>query len=241
MKHKQNRRDFIKESGLVLGVTAIGTTALANVNTEAGKLIQQVKGGEKEVSPAEDLMREHGVLKRVLLIYQEVIDRVQMKSSFQPDAIFESATIIRNFIENYHEKLEENFLFPRFKKANTLVELVDVLLVQHQSGRVLTDKIMNLTKSKLTNEDDKKLLGDFLNSFIRMYSPHEAREDTVLFPAFRKLVTQNEYDSLGEDFEDKEHELFGEDGFESMVDKVANLEKRLGIYDLSKFTPKGLQ
>ena len=70
-----------------------------------------------------------------------------------------------------------------------------------------------------------------------MYSPHEAREDTVLFPAFKKIVSGNEYDSLGEEFEDKEHELFGQDGFEMMVNKVAGIEKRVGIYDLSKFTP----
>ena len=71
-----------------------------------------------------------------------------------------------------------------------------------------------------------------------MYSPHEAREDTVLFPAFRKIVNVNEYDALGEEFEDKEHELFGADGFEKMVDRVAGIEKKLGIYDLAQFTPK---
>lgn len=54
MKLNQKRRDFIKKSGLVLGITAIGTTALANVNSKAGKLIHQI-GGEEEVSPAEDL------------------------------------------------------------------------------------------------------------------------------------------------------------------------------------------
>jgi hypothetical protein len=31
---------------------------------------------EEEVAPPEDLMREHGVLKRVLLVYREVIRRV---------------------------------------------------------------------------------------------------------------------------------------------------------------------
>lgn len=70
-----------------------------------------------------------------------------------------------------------------------------------------------------------------------MYRPHEAREDTVLFPAMRKIVSEDEYFALGEDFEDREHELFGEDGFETMVEKVANIEKQLGIYDLSRFTP----
>ena len=32
--------------------------------------------------------------------------------------------------------------------------------------------------------------------------------------------------------------MFGEDGFEKMVDRVASIEKSLGIYDLAQFTPK---
>ena len=58
------------------------------------------------------------------------------------------------------------------------------------------------------------------------------------FPAFRTLVSKQEYGALGEDFERKEHELFGEDGFEKMVDRVAAIEKELGVYDLSQFTPR---
>lgn len=71
-----------------------------------------------------------------------------------------------------------------------------------------------------------------------MYEPHETREDTVLFPAFKEIVSKNEYDSLGEDFEKKEHQLFGEGGFEKKVEEVAGIEKSLGIYDLAQFTPK---
>jgi hypothetical protein len=71
-----------------------------------------------------------------------------------------------------------------------------------------------------------------------MYNPHEAREDTVRFPAFRKIVSKHEYDSLGKDFENKEHQTFGDEGFEKMVDRVAGIGKALGIYDLAQFTPK---
>jgi hypothetical protein len=70
-----------------------------------------------------------------------------------------------------------------------------------------------------------------------MYRPHAAREDTVLFPAFRRIATPHEYDSLGEQFEDQEHQLFGEDGFEKIVDEVASLEEKMGIEDLAQFTP----
>lgn len=202
--------------------------------------VEEEKGGDEEgVSPPEDLMREHGVLKRVLLVYGEVIRRIEGKRDLPPEAIADSAKIIRNFIEDYHEKLEEDFLFPRFKKAGKLVDLVDVLSRQHQAGRKVTDITMQLaTNQALKNADDRRRLVDSLGQFIRMYNPHEAREDTVLFPAFRKIVSKNEYDSLGEDFEKKEHELFGEDGFEKIVDKVAQIEKKLGIYELAQFTPK---
>jgi hemerythrin-like domain-containing protein len=194
---------------------------------------------EEEVSPAEDLMREHGVLKRVLLVYDEAIRRLDSSKELPPEALADAARIIRSFIEDYHEKLEEDFLFPRFRKANTLTDLVDVLQAQHQAGRRLTDTTSRLaTAQALRSDGDRKLLAGSLRSFVRMYAPHEAREDTVLFPALHKIVSENEYDALGEEFEKKEHQLFGTDGFEKMVDRVAGIEKTLGIYDLAQFTPK---
>ena len=71
-----------------------------------------------------------------------------------------------------------------------------------------------------------------------MYRPHEAREDTILFPAFRKIVSKHEYGSLGEEFEKNEQRLFGKDGFETMVNKVAEIEKSFGKYELALFTPQ---
>jgi len=193
----------------------------------------------EEVSPAEDLMREHGVLKRVLLVYGEAIRRIDAREELPPDAVADGATIIRTFIEDYHEKLEEDYLFPRFEKAGRLTDLTAVLRAQHQAGRRLTDRVRQLsTLQALRSPESARTLRDRLQAFTRMYEPHEAREDTVLFPAFRTIVSTQEYGALGEDFEKREHQLFGEDGFERMVDRVAAIEKRLGIYELGQFTPK---
>lgn len=179
------------------------------------------------------------MLKRILLIYSEALRRIDADEDLPPEGLADSANIIRQFVEDYHEKLEEDFLFPRFKKANKLVELIDVLLQQHQAGRRLTDMIMHLANNQaLKNDDDRRDLADSMHQFIRMYNPHEAREDTVLFPAFHRIVSAHEFDSLGEDFEKKEDELFGEDGFFKVVDHVSEIEKKLGIYDLAQFTPK---
>jgi hemerythrin-like domain-containing protein len=184
-------------------------------------------------------MREHGVLKRVLLIYGEVGRRLDAREDFPPEALADAAGIIRRFIEDYHEKLEEDFLFPRFEKAKKHEDLTRVLREQHQAGRRVTDVTLALAKaSALKKDSQRKQLGVSLRQFIRMYEPHEAREDTVLFPALHKIVTPHEFGALGEDFEKKEHQLVGEDGFEQMVDKVASIEKKLGIYDLGQFTPQ---
>ena len=114
-----------------------------------------------------------------------------------------------------------------------------VLRTQHQAGRRVTDITLRFANlQSLKNESERARLITSMQQFIRMYNPHEAREDTVLFPAFRKIVSPHEFDSLGEDFEKKEDELFGEDGFEKVVDKVAGIEKRFGIYDLAQFTPR---
>ena len=234
--NEQTRRAFIR-AGLIAGASAFGGAKLFGTTEE--KQSEEGKHMEPEVGPAEDLMREHGILKRVLLVYGEGIRRIETDQELPPETIMDSAKIIRSFIEDYHEKLEEDFLFPRFRKAGKLVDLVEVLLQQHQGGRKLTDISMRFaTNQALKNADDRRKLADSLRQFVRMYSPHEAREDTVLFPEFRKIVSRHEYDSLGEDFEKKEHELFGEDGFEKMVDKVSGIEKKLGIYELSQFTPK---
>jgi len=180
-------------------------------------------------------MREHGLLNRVLLIYDDHLRMLAAKRPFDGSVLVSAADIIRHFVEEYHEKLEEEFLFPRFRKAGKLVSLVDTLEAQHKAGRELTAKIRDLAAVatlKYVSTDSEKL-ADTLREFLRMYRPHEAREDTVLFPAFRSIVSAHEYDALGDDFEKKEDELFGE-----VVDQVAQLEKKLGIYELAQFNPK---
>jgi hemerythrin-like domain-containing protein len=229
-----NRRRFLRLTA------AAGAGALVGGAASAGAVPpEKAADTEEDVSPAEDLMREHGILKRVLLVYGEAIRRIDARTDLPPEPVAESAKIIHDFIEEYHEKLEEDQLFPRFRKANRLVDLVDVLDAQHKAGRKLTAQISRLaTLKSLRDPAESRPLRDAMGQFIRMYAPHEAREDTVLFPAFRRIVSGSEYDALGDEFEKKEHQLFGEDGFEKMVDRIASIEKTLGIYDLSQFTPK---
>jgi hemerythrin-like domain-containing protein len=194
------------------------------------------EGGEEEskVTPAEDLMREHAVLSRLLLIYETGLP-AGPGSGPPLKEIGDAARLVRTFIEEYHEKLEEDYLFPRFEKAGKLVELVKILRRQHEAGRRLTDAVLEVTGG--TGGSDTARLERSLRAFIRMYRPHAARESTVLFPQLQTVVSPREYDQMGEAFEDIEHQKFGPEGFEGIVANVADVEKRLRLYDLAAFTP----
>lgn len=191
------------------------------------------------LSPNEDLMQEHALLSRVLLIYEEIARRLERGDVPDPDVLGRAAGTIRHFIEEYHEKDEEEHVFPRFGKTGPLADLVSVLLEQHRAGRVLTGRIIERANAAAMNEpgERQKLLDD-IRAFIGMYRPHASREGSVLFPAFRGLLPAKEFLDLGDEFEAKEHEVLGTEGFEGQVVLVAGLEKRLGMGDLSRYTPK---
>jgi hemerythrin-like domain-containing protein len=187
-----------------------------------------------EVTPTEDLMREHGVLNRVLLVYEASLQKFARGEDFDVSVLSRAAGIVHGFIEDYHERNEEQQLFPRFRKAGQMVEIVNVLYQQHQAGRRLTDMILALApESQVPGESRNRVVAGVQN-FVAMYRPHE---DTELFPKLRSIVSAREFDAMAEDFERDERRKFGEDGFERYVALVTALEQALGINDLARYTP----
>jgi len=239
-----HRRSFLHSTGKLAAAAVALPTALLAQNNAARQQHDQAEN----VSANERLMREHGILQRVVVMYGEVIRRIDAREEFPLKTVTDSALIIRNFVEDSHQKLEEDYLFPLFRKyyrrqdvlrlyAQKLLDLVDILHDQHQAERRLTDRILSALQSLKTHDDRQKLAHD-LRAFIHMVTPHAAREDTVLFPALRVIVTRQEFDSLGEKFDEIEHKTFGGYGFDIYLDQVTAFEKYLGVYDLAQFTPR---
>lgn len=220
MPMQRDRRTFLVSTGTGALIAACGGARPATGAKSEGE--------EEEVTPSEDLMREHGVLRRVANLYDDAAQRLLEKRDVPLDALASAASLVQRFIESYHEKMEEELIFPRFEKAGRLAEMTAVLRRQHVAGRELTSQIISFAKSSPA-EAERAQLATVLRHFDRLYRAHAAREDTVLFPALRELVGGKAYAELGEQMEDKEHEMLGEGGFEHAVDEVAKLETAFGF------------
>jgi hemerythrin-like domain-containing protein len=243
----------IKRRQLLTGISIAGAGVLvnacrSNTQTRTGGATNDENKNEApapgeaepiEVTAAEDLMREHGILRRALLVYQESAVRLrQDPASVPPDALEKTANLFRVFGEEYHEKqLEETFIFPALKKTpNAATPYVDILLAQHVRGREITSYLLSISQADKIASNSVEPLAKALESFVRMYEHHAAIEDTVVFPAWKAAVGGNELDALGEKFEEIEHQQFGSDGFETALKRMEEIEQSLGLSNLDMFT-----
>src|SRR5436305_5403957 len=153
-----NRRELLAGSGILI----VGQDERNKIDPEKG------------VTAPEDLMKEHGVLNRCLLIYEEGMRRIQARQEVAPEVFLHTAELVRTFVEEYHEKNEEKYIFPEFEKARKLVDLVATLKTQHLAGRRVTAEILRLSQPALFRvEANRGQLVAACQSFLRMYRPHE--------------------------------------------------------------------
>ncbi|HEV2837564.1 MAG TPA: hemerythrin domain-containing protein [Pyrinomonadaceae bacterium] len=223
---------------LLISCKASPTKPAAATNDEA----KEPAPGEAvpvEVSAAEDLMREHGILRRALLVYQELTVRLRQDAATVPlEAIEKTAQLFRVFGEDYHEKrLEEAFIIPVVRKVQgPVAAYADVLLAQHERGREITDYLLSVSKADRLATNHVEGVTKAFESFVRMYEHHAAIEDTTVFPAWKAATGDQEYDELGEKFEDIENEQFGSDGFETALKRMEDIEASVGLNKLDLFT-----
>jgi hemerythrin-like domain-containing protein len=194
---------------------------------------------EIEVPAAEDLMREHGILRRALLVYAETASRLSHGNGNVPlDELGRTATLFRSFGEDYHERsLEEKHVFPPLIRAGGQhATLARTLTAQHERGRQITQYVEAVAKKGRIAAGDSPQLASTLLGFVRMYEHHAAIEDTIIFPAWKHAITPAEYEERTEQFEDLEHKMFGKDGFEDALKKIAAIEQAFGLGDLNALT-----
>ena len=214
MKNQLSRRDVLHKGSFVVSAAAVGLGG-PSVWAEANK--------EPEVSATEDLMREHGVIRRALLVYTELAQSLRKSPDrVNAAALHKTAQLFRTFGEDYHERmLEEKHIFPIVRKMKgEAAKYPDILVEQHQRGREITEYTLAVTAGSKISVQHGEGLATALEGLVLMYENHAAREDTIVFPAWKKNFSNKQLDELSEQFEDIEHKMFGKDGFEDAEKSV---------------------
>lgn len=215
----------------------IGAGATAGLIAALPALAQADAAKKAALPASERLMRDNALTSRVLLLYAAAERRLGQGEDLKSGIFLQSAEVMRDLVHGYHEKVEEDDVFPVFTKAGRMIDLVTAFQSQHAAGRQLTDKILAAAPG-IANSDQRKALTDAMHATVTLYGPCIAREGTDLLPTLRSLMTPTEFDALAQTLEKAKSEKLGAEGFEKAAKKIAAIEKKLGTHDLSQFAPK---
>jgi hemerythrin-like domain-containing protein len=187
-------------------------------------------------TPNEDLMQEHGLVGRVMLVYSRATQLLGSGQSLDPQLISSAAQIVMKVIHAHHELEEEQLVFPVMEKQPEYSNLVAVLRGQHNSARTLTTNIVNVSRPNLMKDPQQvRELTRLMQNFVNMYLPHGDFEDTVIYPTFRQSVGADRYAELGAQFEKNERQMGGDEAFRKHAIEVGRIERALGI-ELADYT-----
>jgi hemerythrin-like domain-containing protein len=195
--------------------------------------------GTEDVSATEDLMREHGVLRRLLIVCRESAAMLRSNATgLDARALAAAADLFKTFGEDYHERqLEEQHIFPAVQRAGgDAAALIAPLLTQHRRGREITSYVKSTCASGRVATAQVEPLARTLEDFARMYEVHAAYEDTIVFQTWKASLSASQLREMGDQFEDIERAQFHGDGFDMAADQILRIEQRLGLHDLGRYT-----
>jgi hemerythrin-like domain-containing protein len=215
--------------------------------TFLGNLVQVTRPGPPgkfgeelpSISPTEILSREHAIMERLMIVLESSIARIADGEEIDLFPVNHAAITIKEFGADHHMVDEEQFIFPKLREAGTMDRLVDTLELQHDKGREIIGRIIDLTRAG--HIDDLGRLNELASlcmSFVIMYRPHAAWEETVVFPALYDIATENYIDNINLRMHDEERAIMSDPGLRRLMDNLRKIEKEAGTSELERFTPQ---
>lgn len=174
----------------------------------------------------EILDHEHRLTEKVLAVLQKETEDLA-RGQGNPDLVKQALDFFGVFTDRCHHHKEEDVLFPLLEKRGIPGRggPVGVMLQEHEQGR----KYMADMRLALDNKDWDKLAAT-ARSYVDLLKGHIWKEDDVLYPAGRKVLSAQDAQELVEQFA-KVEEQVGEGVHERYSALAAELEKKSGAVE----------
>jgi len=178
----------------------------------------------------EQLMDDHNMTEKVFAAIEKVFSE-----SESPSLAFLKAclTYLVDYVENCHNKKEENFLFPMLEKAGIprFGGPLGVMLMEHKQQTELIQKI----KEKYEHLPSPQAFVDFkelLTDYISLCKNHYWKENDILFPMGLKVLTPEDEGEVMKGIAETEA-MLGDGGRERYYALAINIAKEAEVKDLS--------
>jgi len=154
--------------------------------------------GPKVLDPIKVLIREHNEGLQHLVVLENAAESIKL-NGFSPEAFEQIAETIRwlNTEVRRHTQIEEKFLFPLIERH--MGSLAEQVRGEHRDLWDLFNDLLQAVKEVEEGRLHGTSIRDIVaiaKSIVELLRAHVRREDTMVFPAVKQLLTRDEYDEL---------------------------------------------
>lgn len=152
----------------------------------------------KSNDPIKVLIREHNEGLVRLAVLESAAESIKL-NGFSPEAFEQIAETIRwlNTEVRRHTQIEEKFLFPLIDRH--MRSLAEQVRGEHRDLWDLFNDLLRVVKDVEEGRLHGTSISDIVaivRSIVELLRAHVRREDTMVFPAVKQLLTKDEYDEL---------------------------------------------
>ncbi len=177
-------------------------------------------------SPTETLEAEHRLIQKVVAAMARIADAVEQGRVVEVPVLRELVRFLKIFGDECHHAKEETALFPMLElKGVPLAGCpVAVLHNDHLKGRVLVGELSDAIEAYAAeNRSGRRSLIPALRALVAFYPDHIWKEDYLLFPLARKVLSSMDERILTQHFEQLEAGV-GSDAHQRYEQFVEELE-----------------
>jgi hemerythrin-like domain-containing protein len=179
----------------------------------------------------EDLSHEHELIRRMISVMEALTVDLRSGTPGIAGDLKEAIRFVRGFADKCHHGKEERLLFPLIASKNQIVANmpVRILTSEHDAGRKLITELEDaLTAMEAGNDRASAKADQALTLYARMLRNHIDKEENIVFPLARTLISGEEAGLLAEQFEAVEEEM-GPSAHETFRGILESLEAKRGI------------
>jgi len=157
-------------------------------------------------SPIGILLEEHKMIQQIaekLAILTEKVLRTEI-----PESAVEELSQLKHFVDELleaekHYLREENALFPVLEKHG-ISEPPAIMWMEHNQLREEKKRLKALIENvtKMSFSDFKRELGELTKSVVNVLNSHIYKENNILFPIAQRVVTEEEWATVRESFDE---------------------------------------
>jgi hemerythrin-like domain-containing protein len=173
------------------------------------------------------LAREHRLIERALDVLGRICDDGRRTKALNASDATQVIQFLREFADRTHHLKEERVLFPAIDSRTFFPGCG--LVSEHQMGRERVKGMADAVERSLQGDaEGVRVFVRQARSLISLLRAHIAKEDDCLASVVHRAFSEEDLESLTEQFEELERREIGERTFERYAAIVEALEARYG-------------